>query len=820
MMELDPAYFFERDDTNFTTAINNENRNPKIQTRRLSDYSIILAPKPIPPPSRREDRQAARCRKSGMVPGAIRKYLLQKKKHEEEEEEDDDPTTSDIDGDDDADEGNNGQQVVLGEEQIVRRYSDDDDNDEEDGNGNEDEDDDGIQVVGVFNNHHHHYNNVLGEVNGGGGHVLQANGFPQDYESGSSDQEDNNNKNKRTYSSSFGLSPDTTTPEVNIASTSSIVRMSPHLEIHSSPVIIEVEQSPAEKRMRLERTPRKGGGCTSDSSSGHGGGVGRKSASAASSDVEGKGPKQPFCRQVLQDPPVVIFKQAPLDPDLEKKVRKNAWKDIITKFEINLNNKLVPQPQHVGDLIKKAILGLGTRVAKDIPTLAMDFFQTLVQKYPVSGGDETTQYYSCTFTQTSSDMCSMSEFLFDVLNRVQADAQARVQSKPFPFFKVLTKMVVQQYKDYGASQVKLRRPFFVQFLEEQDRILSYNLYCKKLVHFTFLLKDYPEEFKTVMRWVGLLAYHLKKHGPLDDEFRALVNDFADTLSRPEHSSSTSQIVQAVCDYTLGAAVSFKILTNRIKFESVKDNSMRPFDDDIAMYLRSLSKSDLITGLNLKERRHSNEYPTIPISSLVNVNGRKSETVAVNLKGESYLHKLCKKVSHDSKDSSSLTLAQQLKQQRFSTVNPTDNFGNTPLHDAIAHGRFDAVTKFYEFCTHVNLPEELRVNLLAQNEVGDTPFHLAAVSHDQSEQMSKLLCYMADNLQVKEEALKVLNHQGKMPYELAFNGNARTLLKPQVLTEWWWQLGDVSVHPSYRIELQSLDTKKLILFWSEFSNEEN
>lgn len=48
---------------------------------------------------------------------------------------------------------------------------------------------------------------------------------------------------------------------------------------------------------------------------------------------------------------------------------------------------------------------------------------------------------------------------------------------------------------------------------------------------------------------------------------------------------------------------------------------------------------------------------------------------------------------------------------------------------------------------VNLPEELRVNLLAQNEVGDTPFHLAAVSHDQSEQMSKLLCYMADNLQV-------------------------------------------------------------------------
>lgn len=71
----------------------------------------------------------------------------------------------------------------------------------------------------------------------------------------------------------------------------------------------------------------------------------------------------------------------------------------------------------------------------------------------------------------------MSEFLFDVLNRVQADAQARVQSKPFPFFKVLTKMVVQQYKDYGASQVKLRRPFFVQFLEVCIHPVNHDAVC-------------------------------------------------------------------------------------------------------------------------------------------------------------------------------------------------------------------------------------------------------------------------------------------------------------------------------------------------------
>jgi hypothetical protein len=45
----------------------NENRNPDIQTRNLSLYKIILAPKPIVPPTRRETFEATRCRKAGMV---------------------------------------------------------------------------------------------------------------------------------------------------------------------------------------------------------------------------------------------------------------------------------------------------------------------------------------------------------------------------------------------------------------------------------------------------------------------------------------------------------------------------------------------------------------------------------------------------------------------------------------------------------------------------------------------------------------------------------------------------------------------------------
>lgn len=99
---------------------------------------------------------------------------------------------------------------------------------------------------------------------------------------------------------------------------------------------------------------------------------------------------------------IYVCFQVPDDPELEKKVRKNVWKDVISTFDSNLEKNLVPSPTHVGDLIKKAILGLGTRVAKDIPASAMDFFGKLVQKYPVSGGAETTEYYSAAFTQVKS----------------------------------------------------------------------------------------------------------------------------------------------------------------------------------------------------------------------------------------------------------------------------------------------------------------------------------------------------------------------------------------------------------------------------------
>jgi hypothetical protein len=50
---------------------------------QLASYRIVLAPKLTPRPSRRQIRDAKRCLNSGMVPGAMRKYLTPKKRQEE-----------------------------------------------------------------------------------------------------------------------------------------------------------------------------------------------------------------------------------------------------------------------------------------------------------------------------------------------------------------------------------------------------------------------------------------------------------------------------------------------------------------------------------------------------------------------------------------------------------------------------------------------------------------------------------------------------------------------------------------------------------------
>jgi len=153
-------------------------------------------------------------------------------------------------------------------------------------------------------------------------------------------------------------------------------------------------------------------------------------------------------------------------------------------------------------------------------------------------------------------------------------------------------------------------------------------------------------------------------------------------------------------------------------------------------------------------------------------------------------------------------------QKIHSVNPADNCGNTPLHDAVAHGRFDAVLKFHDHCSKLSLPETLRVNLLAQNESGETPLHLAAVS-DQSEKMADVLCKIANNLQVKDEALRTLNNQGKMPFELASNPAARKRLKPSTMAEWFWEASNVSVFPSSRQLLQSMEMKRILVCWKQF-----
>jgi hypothetical protein len=90
---------------------------PQIFTTNLRRYTTIIGPRPLPPPTKPEIRSAIRCCRAGMVPGAIRKYLLHQKKKEEEEE----AGEGGEEEDEDSNGVNNNHNVVEEEQQEVIR---------------------------------------------------------------------------------------------------------------------------------------------------------------------------------------------------------------------------------------------------------------------------------------------------------------------------------------------------------------------------------------------------------------------------------------------------------------------------------------------------------------------------------------------------------------------------------------------------------------------------------------------------------------------------------------------------------------------------
>jgi hypothetical protein len=83
---------------------------------------------------------------------------------------------------------------------------------------------------------------------------------------------------------------------------------------------------------------------------------------------------------------------------LDKDVKKNNWRNVLDAFHKLLGDKKIPCSRHLGDLIKRAILTIGTRVSKDVPKAALIFFGKLVKEYPLGITDKPTEYYCSAFT--------------------------------------------------------------------------------------------------------------------------------------------------------------------------------------------------------------------------------------------------------------------------------------------------------------------------------------------------------------------------------------------------------------------------------------
>jgi len=140
---------------------------------------------------------------------------------------------------------------------------------------------------------------------------------------------------------------------------------------------------------------------------------------------------------------------------------------------------------------------------------------------------------------------------------------------------------------------------------------------------------------------------------------------------------------------------------------------------------------------------------------------------------------------------------------------------------------------------VSVPDDYRLDILAQNHNGVHAIHSSpslppvsqstgiclpdrdAGSSSQSSPRSliEMFKYIGDKLLCTEEALKTLNNEGLMPFQMTSSREIREALLPsdgpEVVNIPPEGVG-IKVASRSRVALQSIDIKRLIALWSEFS----
>jgi hypothetical protein len=317
---------------------------------QLASYRIVLAPKPTPRPSRRQIRDAKRCLNSGMVPGAMRKYLMQKKKQEE------------VDGVDRVEpnvenhheqhmENNNIEDFRLAEDKQVELV---DLEEEEERNHNSDSSD-----VTDFDETE----------------SLQDAPICSKFSS----------TPKRNYTEAF--SPDTTTPNIDIIEQqqttprkllpSNYRQIPPRkkkksfLEIISEPILEDIPTTTI--LTSITSIP-----CSPSTS--------RSSVDSVRRNLDN------FDFKLADDEDTRA---------IDLLISKNNWRKVLEKFRRDLSTRCVlPRGKHVGQLIRKAVLCIGTRMGRGVPEEALEFFKNLATKYPMDE-EPTGHFYEEVFKHVS-----------------------------------------------------------------------------------------------------------------------------------------------------------------------------------------------------------------------------------------------------------------------------------------------------------------------------------------------------------------------------------------------------------------------------------
>ncbi|CAG7667481.1 unnamed protein product [Allacma fusca] len=444
------------------------------------------------------------------------------------------------------------------------------------------------------------------------------------------------------------------------------------------------------------------------------------------------------------------------NPEYATLWEKKRHKEVLLKISKDVQEGRIPSEDYTVEIISTCVLRLTGRISKVVRSLANTLFDQLIQIATLK------KYFWSVFDRLNGSLRAQNSGVIDLLLLQMKEESCNSKSEEklaLQFFKSLTVLCQNDYEIY-QTQFKLRQPLFVQLMMDPgyDYAADYNENWSNLMkHMGYFRLD-TAEVQILIKWVDLLASHYMDAGVkqlIEDGMERLKEDLVANIIKRRDKDYGYKFV------LLLQRGQFSLEVSRTLFLDYLPRLEQPVQDWTNILL------ELCAYIHVPAKPGVSNRPEYGSEFEAFYNFVSSK---VNMQGESNVHVVCKgkKCSYGSGSSrqefDARKLLHLMKAKKIGSINIVDNNGNTPLHEASYHGKTDVVHLIWKLFTEENQPPgPFTVDILAQNEIGQTALH-CAVEQRQSDCVAFLVT-MAKNCGCQQELVRIRTKAKKTALDL-------------------------------------------------------